>query len=99
MFAEAENAIRIDLKRLGFITDFYNRATPTRQIYSEYDYWNELVWLWPNDGFCDNSMNLFLVRLRSTYRVHFCCHSRRRREEINPIGMYDSLNESSQRTE
>ena len=61
-----------------------------------------------NDIFADGEKNCefgwFLVRLRSTYRVHFCRrrrrHSRRRRrEEINPIGMYDSSNESSQRTE
>ena len=47
---------------------------------------------------------VFLVRVRSTYRVRFCLHCRRHRlrhrhEEINPIRMYDSSNESSQRTE
>ena len=46
---------------------------------------------------------LFLVRLRSTYKVRFCHHRRRcrrlRQEEINPIGMYDSSNESTQRTD
>ena len=49
----------------------------------------------------------FLVRLWSTYRVRFCRHRRRRRhrrcrrhrDEINPIGMYESSSESSQRTE
>ena len=29
---------------------------------------------------------LFLVRLRSTYRVHFCPHD----DAVNPIGMYES---------
>ena len=51
--------------------------------------------------------DVFLVRLQSTYGVHFChrhdchdCHDRHDRDhdEINPIGMYDSSNESSQRT-
>ena len=44
----------------------------------------------------------FLVRLWSTYRVHFCRRHRRRRRrrpQHRPIGMYDSSNESSQRTE
>ena len=46
--------------------------------------------------------NTLLVRLWSTYRVHFCRRHRRRRRrrpQHRPIGMYDSSNESSQRTE
>ena len=47
-----------------------------------------------------NTQRLFLVRLWSTYRVRFFLHRRRhRRHEHCPIGMYDSSNESSQRTE
>ena len=53
-------------------------------------------------GLCQFSIMLrafFLVKLRSTYKVHFCHHNDRDHDEINPIGMYDSSNESSQRTE
>ena len=47
---------------------------------------------------------MLLVRLWSTYRVRFFLrrhrHRRRhRRRQHRPIGMYDSSNESSQRTE
>ena len=46
------------------------------------------------------NFNVFLVRLWSTYRVRFFLHRRRRRHRKHrPIGMYDSSNESSQRTE
>ena len=45
----------------------------------------------------------FLVRLWSTYRVHFCqdqVHDYEDHDDqINPIGMFNSSNESSQRTE
>ena len=44
-------------------------------------------------------MYLFLVRLWSTYRVHLCRRRRRRRRQHCPIWMYDSSNDSSQRTE
>ena len=40
----------------------------------------------------------FGATLEHLYRVRFC-HRHHRQEEINPIGMYDSSNESSQRTE
>ena len=39
----------------------------------------------------------FLVQLWSTYRVHFCRDDHD--NEIDRLGMYDSSNESSQRTE
>ena len=46
---------------------------------------------------------MFLVRLWSTYRVRFFLRRRRRHRRRHrkhrPIGMYDSSNESSQRTE
>ena len=47
---------------------------------------------------------VFLVRLWSTNRVRFFLRHRRRRRrhrrrQHRPIGMYDSSNESSQRTE
>ena len=55
----------------------------------------------PRDGFIlfFTIFVSFLVRLWSTYRVRFFHRRRRRHGEINPIGMYDSSNERSQRTE
>ena len=78
-------------------------------MYAKVTYWflpnflDRSVWVegsWYRNWFFDffsSLPNLILVRLWNTYRVHFC--QDQDHDEINPIGMYDSSNESSQRTE